>query len=409
MVPALAVATVDASLDLAVRYGSERSLYGGRVLDIPHARALLAGAIADFLVADALSAVVVRALHLAPADCLVLTAVSKALVPQLLMSAMDDLSVLFGSTFYARVPPYDVFEKFLRDLAVVPIGHDGSTACLLTILPNLPAWLRRSRRTAATDPALFRLGDDLDELAFDRFTLGAGDGDPLGAALRDPAIRASFGSGAASEALDRLAIAFDGVRDEIAALGPSELGDDAPPEAFAAVHRLTLALAAGAFGGRLRRERGLDDDARSARAAGRAPAHRGPAPRRPRSCPSIRRWSTASWRSPTTSWRATSASTSRPETIRRSRRAGGRRTMNTDAATIESWLMAASSPTARSIVGSFTPDTPLAELGLDSVYALTLCGDIEDTYELDVDPTIVWDYPTIRSLAGGISERLVTA
>ena len=249
VIPALAVATVDASLDLAVRYGSERSLYGGRVLDIPHARALLAGAIADFLVADALSSVVVRALHLAPADCLVLTAVSKALVPQLLMSAMDDLSVLFGSTFYARVPPYDVFEKFLRDLAVVPIGHAGSTACLLTILPNLPAWLRRSRRTAATDPALFRLGDDLDELAFDRFTLGAGAGDPLGAALRDPAVRASFGSGAASEALDRLAVAFDGVRDEIAALEPSDLGPDAPPEAFAAAHRLTLALAAGAWAG----------------------------------------------------------------------------------------------------------------------------------------------------------------
>ena len=220
VIPALAVATVDASLDLAVRYGSERSLYGGRVLDIPHARALLAGAIADFLVADALSAVVVRALHLAPADCLVLTAVSKSLVPQLLTSAMDDLSVLFGSTFYARVPPYDVFEKFLRDLAVVPIGHAGSTACLLTILPNLPAWLRRSRRTEATDPALFRLGDDLDELAFDRLALGAGAGDPLGAALRDPAIRAGFGSGA-----------------------------DAPPEAFAAAHRLTLALAAGAWAG----------------------------------------------------------------------------------------------------------------------------------------------------------------
>ena len=54
--------------------------------------------------------------------------------------------------------------------------------------------------------------------------------------------------------------------------------------------------------------------------------------------------------------------------------------------------------------GSFTVDTPLAELGLDSVYALTLCGDIEDEYGLDVDPTIVWDYPTIRELAEGISQ-----
>ena len=66
--------------------------------------------------------------------------------------------------------------------------------------------------------------------------------------------------------------------------------------------------------------------------------------------------------------------------------------------------------------GSFTPETPLAELGLDSVYALTLCGDIEDPFDLEVDPTIVWDHPTIRSLAarhlrpargGGVSEPTV--
>ncbi len=249
VIPALAVATVDASLDLAVRYGRERSLYGASVLDLPHARALLAGAIADFLLADAFSAVVVRALHLAPAESLVLSAASKALVPQLLLSTMDDLSVLFGSTFYARVAPYDVFEKFLRDLAVVPIGHGGSTACLLTILPNLPAWLRRSRRTGATEPGLFRLGAPLDELAFDRLTLGGGAHDPLGAALRDPSIRSRFGPGAESEALERVAVAFDEVRDEIAALQPTDLGADAAPHAFSVAHRLTLALAGGAWAG----------------------------------------------------------------------------------------------------------------------------------------------------------------
>ena len=109
VLPALAVATVDSSLELAVRYADDRSLYGGSVLDLPQSRALLAGAIADFLLADAFSSVVVRALHLAPEDCLIPTAASGYLVPQLLSSAMQDLSVLFGSTFYARVEPYDVF------------------------------------------------------------------------------------------------------------------------------------------------------------------------------------------------------------------------------------------------------------------------------------------------------------
>ena len=40
------------------------------------------------------------------------------------------------------------------------------------------------------------------------------------------------------------------------------------------------------------------------------------------------------------------------------------------------------------------------------MYALTLCGDIEDAYEIEVDPLIVWDYPTIRALAGGLAEQL---
>ncbi|WP_409185979.1 integrase core domain-containing protein [Amycolatopsis sp. VS8301801F10] len=33
----------------------------------------------------------------------------------------------------------------------------------------------------------------------------------------------------------------------------------------------------------------------------------------------------------------------------------------------------------------------LADLGLDSVYGLTLSGDIEDEFGLDVEPTLAWD------------------
>ncbi|MFF2370995.1 acyl-CoA dehydrogenase [Agromyces sp. NPDC058110] len=248
VIPSLAVATVDATLDLAVRYGGERTLYGGAVLDLPHARALLAGAMADLWLADALSAVVVRALHLAPEECLVLSAVSKYLVPMLLQSAMQDLSVLFGSTFYARVAPYDVVEKFVRDLAVVPIGHAGSTACLLTILPNLPAWVRRSRRTTATDPALFRLGEPLEELDLSRLSLGAGSSDPLGAALTDPAVLGALDERSAAS-VGRLAAGLDRLRAEIADVEPAMLGADAPPGAFALAHRLALLLAGGAWAG----------------------------------------------------------------------------------------------------------------------------------------------------------------
>ncbi|ADP40314.1 phosphopantetheine attachment domain protein [Rothia dentocariosa ATCC 17931] len=49
---------------------------------------------------------------------------------------------------------------------------------------------------------------------------------------------------------------------------------------------------------------------------------------------------------------------------------------------------------------------PLAELGLDSVYALALCGEIEDSFQLEVDPTIAWDHPTIEALAEELVQRL---
>jgi acyl carrier protein len=44
-------------------------------------------------------------------------------------------------------------------------------------------------------------------------------------------------------------------------------------------------------------------------------------------------------------------------------------------------------------------DVPLAEYGLDSVYALTLSGDIEDHLGLTLEPTLMWDHPTIDALA----------
>ncbi len=42
---------------------------------------------------------------------------------------------------------------------------------------------------------------------------------------------------------------------------------------------------------------------------------------------------------------------------------------------------------------------PLTDYGLDSVYALTLAGDLEDFLGITVDPSIVWDNPSISELS----------
>jgi acyl carrier protein len=44
-------------------------------------------------------------------------------------------------------------------------------------------------------------------------------------------------------------------------------------------------------------------------------------------------------------------------------------------------------------------DVPFTEYGLDSVAALSLFGDIEDEFGFYLEPTVVWDHPTISDLA----------
>lgn len=49
------------------------------------------------------------------------------------------------------------------------------------------------------------------------------------------------------------------------------------------------------------------------------------------------------------------------------------------------------------------PMLPLAEMGVDSVHAISLVGDVEAHFDIDVDPTLVFDYPTLSHIADFIS------
>lgn len=48
-------------------------------------------------------------------------------------------------------------------------------------------------------------------------------------------------------------------------------------------------------------------------------------------------------------------------------------------------------------------DVALNSYGLDSVYAFALCGEIEDTLDVAVEPTLVWDIPTVSGLAAHLA------
>lgn len=73
---------------------------------------------------------------------------------------------------------------------------------------------------------------------------------------------------------------------------------------------------------------------------------------------------------------------------------------------IERWLIERVAFYLERPAADVDPAVPLAEAGFDSVSAVSLCGDVEFHWEIEADPTLVFDYPTISALAGFISAEL---
>jgi acyl carrier protein len=66
--------------------------------------------------------------------------------------------------------------------------------------------------------------------------------------------------------------------------------------------------------------------------------------------------------------------------------------------TLTAWLQAEVSRLLELPPNSVAPDASLLELGLDSLAAERLCAAIADKAGIDVDPMLVFDYPTIAQI-----------
>ncbi|MET9960279.1 acyl carrier protein [Streptomyces sp. NPDC006326] len=62
------------------------------------------------------------------------------------------------------------------------------------------------------------------------------------------------------------------------------------------------------------------------------------------------------------------------------------------------WLLDRVALYLRRPASTIDPAVSLAEYGMDSVMALSLCGDLEDEFGLEAEPTLLWDHPTVESL-----------
>ncbi|MEO1105074.1 MAG: phosphopantetheine-binding protein, partial [Pseudomonadota bacterium] len=55
--------------------------------------------------------------------------------------------------------------------------------------------------------------------------------------------------------------------------------------------------------------------------------------------------------------------------------------------------------------GTLEPDRPFAEYGLDSALGVALARDLGAALAIDLDPTLVWEYPSLDALAKGVAAR----
>ncbi|RMI42407.1 acyl-CoA dehydrogenase family protein, partial [Actinomadura harenae] len=173
-IPGMMIGSLDTLLRTTLDFATRRRLYGHPVAGLPHASGELAGAFADLLACDAMATVAARSLHLLPGEASVSSALTKYLVPELARDAADRLGVVLGARSYLREGPHAVFQKHLRDLPVLAVGHAGGTVCLASVIPQLPALARRAGTGGEAPPAaLFQPGAPLSPLPFDRLAVGA--------------------------------------------------------------------------------------------------------------------------------------------------------------------------------------------------------------------------------------------
>lgn len=80
--------------------------------------------------------------------------------------------------------------------------------------------------------------------------------------------------------------------------------------------------------------------------------------------------------------------------------------MNANRRPILGWLSTRIASYLEVPVTTIRPMVPLAEMGIDSVHAISLVGDVEAHFDIDVDPTMIFDYPTLAHIAEFISTAL---
>lgn len=170
----------DSALRTTLTFALERRVYGDSVLAIPNVQKTVAYAFIDLLIADCMGLAAARGLHIVPDQFSVWSAITKFFVPTTVENLIRDLSVVLGARYYLREEHNaGIFQKLLRDSAVVSL-FDGSTVVNLSVIGSqLASLLAYQRKTDARADqnlrahlaAIFSFDQPLPDFAANRLTL----------------------------------------------------------------------------------------------------------------------------------------------------------------------------------------------------------------------------------------------
>lgn len=151
----LSLGALDHALALGRRFLRERRLYGRTLADLPNLQRELGRSIAALHTAEAVSLAAASTAGNAPDELSLISAVVKALVPEMCQEAISRIGELLGLRgFLTAKEPYRAFQKLDRDHRIVSI-FDGSTAvCRNLTVEHFPV-LTRSRLTPDGRSGLF--------------------------------------------------------------------------------------------------------------------------------------------------------------------------------------------------------------------------------------------------------------
>jgi len=76
------------------------------------------------------------------------------------------------------------------------------------------------------------------------------------------------------------------------------------------------------------------------------------------------------------------------------------------AAEIQAWLVSHLATVLEVDPAQVDVTTPFDRYGLDSVAAIGLTGDLEEWLGYDLDPTLLYDYPTIETVSRHLAEEI---